>query len=93
MSRPDYRTTPTLQDFFLVRKYTGCHSAVYCCLTELLELCHCYGETAEDTNNLRFMVMNIYEMGRINGIREERQRRKHPGGIHDGPDLKKPESC
>lgn len=80
MHKPDYIPTLTQEDFFHIRGYAPCTSEAWLFFRDLMDVYGCHGETKKDTENLVFFLVDVYNMGRVSGIREERHNRRMKKG-------------
>lgn len=76
MHKPDYTPTLTATEFWQAWNYGPCISSVWCFVRDLMQLFQCHGENLEATDNLTFMLVAVYNIGRQQGIREERRNRR-----------------
>lgn len=76
MHKPDYTPTLTATEFWQAWNYGPCTSSVWCFVRDLMQLFQCHGENPEATDNLTFMLVAVYNIGRQQGIREERRNRR-----------------
>ena len=74
----------TMDAYNLVRQYAPASSEIYCFIRGLMQRDIPEGTPYRD-HEAAFMAMTFYYMGCIQGVREERQRRKHPGGVKTTP--------
>lgn len=85
MRKPDYIPTLTLNDFIIARKYSPCCSVIYCFMRDLMQRAFLPG-TPEQEDAFAFFLMEVYHVGRIQGIREERHNRRSKQNGTDGPE-------
>lgn len=73
--KPDYVPHLTIEDYLLAWEYGFCRSDVYCFLRDIMQREHLTG-TRQQEENCAFLLMAIYNVGRMQGIREERWNRR-----------------
>ena len=76
MRKPNYTPTLTAREFWQAWNHGACTSVVWGFMRDLMQLFQCHGETPEDTYTLTFFLVAVYNIGRQQGIREERHRRR-----------------
>lgn len=85
MRKPDYIPTLTPNDFIIARKYSPCCSVIYCFMRDLMQRAFLPG-TPEQEEAFAFFLMEVYHVGRIQGIREERHNRRAKKPSTENPD-------
>lgn len=78
MKKSTFSPVPSMADFILVNDYTLFNSAIYRFMNDLRKLFFFSG-TEEQNSNLVFLLMDVYFLGRVQGIREERHNRRTKG--------------
>ena len=78
MKKSTFSPVPSMADFILVNDYTLFNSAIYRFMNDLRKLFFPSG-TEEQNSNLVFLLMDVYFLGRVQGIREERHNRRTKG--------------
>lgn len=73
MHKPDYTPSLTIREFWQFWHHGPCTAVVWSFMRDLMQLFQCHGETPEDTDNLTFFLVAVYNIGRQQGIREERR--------------------
>ena len=73
--------TPSMELYTFVREYAPASSELYCFIRDLMQR-EIPRETADRDHEAAFLMMIFYYMGCVQGVREERKRRKHPGGVN-----------
>ena len=74
MKKSTFSPVPSMADFILVHAYTLFNSAIYRFMNDLRKLFFPSG-TEEQNSNLVILLMVVYILGRVHGIREERNHR------------------
>lgn len=78
MKKSTFSPVPSMADFILVNDYTLFNSAIYRFMNDLRKLFFPSG-TEEQNSNLVFLLMDVYFLGRVQGIRKERHNRRTKG--------------
>lgn len=78
MKKSTFSPVPSMADFILVNGYTLFNSAIYQFMNDLRKLFFSSG-TEDQNSNLVLLLMDVYFLGRVQGIREERHNRKMKG--------------
>ena len=73
---------PTMRDLIIVSDYTVFDEGVYKFMKELRKIFFKDG-TEEENSNLVFLLMNVYFLGEVQGIRRERHDRRMKGATNE----------
>jgi len=85
MRKPEYMPILTQADYRRICKYSPARSRVYCFLRDLLQGLQ-VPMNSEQEDSVTWFAMAVFEMGRENGIREERHCRRVKQNGTDDPE-------